>query len=90
MQTDDYILLWLKHPEFNWMYNRMGMQPELQPEGLLTLRNVSEGTWIVEWLDTVKAESIGTVIARATGGSLTLETPPTQRSIAARLQRLED
>ena len=33
MQTDDYILLWLKHPEFNWMYRRMGMTSDEQPAG---------------------------------------------------------
>ena len=50
MQTDDYILLWLKHPELNWMYRRMGMTSDEQPAGWLTLRQHS-GRYVVGTVD---------------------------------------
>ena len=43
LQTGDYILLWLKHPEFNWMYRRMGIPSDEQPAGRLTVRDVPDG-----------------------------------------------
>jgi hypothetical protein len=89
MQTDDYVLIWLKHPEFNWMFNRMGMQPQQQAEGRLSLRNVSDGNWLVEWLDTVSGKWLHRQAVNSVNGKLVLETPPVHRSVAARLVRLD-
>ena len=89
LQTDDYMLLWLKHPEFNWMYRRMGMQPDEQPAGRLTLRDVPDGTWDARWMDTVEARMVGQETVTSSGGTLLLKTPPTAKSVVARLHRLD-
>ena len=87
MQTEDYILLWLKHPEFNWMYRRMGMTSGEQPAGRLTLGNVPDGTWSASWIDTVEAHSVGQETATSRNGLLVLRTPPTAKSVVIRVQR---
>jgi hypothetical protein len=85
--TDDYILIWLKHPEFNWMYRRMDMTSDEQLAGRLTLRDVPDGTWSAEWMDTVEARPVGKATVTSENGILVLETPPTAKSVAVRLQR---
>jgi hypothetical protein len=87
LQTDDYILLWLKHPEFNRMYRRMGMTSDEQPAGRLTLHDVPDGMWSAQWIDTVEARSVGQASATSKNGILILQTPPTVKSVAVRLQR---
>ena len=87
MQTDDYILLWLKHPEFNWMYRRMGMTSDEQPAGQLTLRDVPDGTWSAQWIDTVEARSIRQESVTSKGSILRLPTLSTARSLVIRLQK---
>ena len=87
MQTDDYILLWLKHPEFNWMYRRMGMTSDSQPAGRLTLRDVPDETWSARWMDTVDARPVGQETVTSKDGILVLKTPPTAKSVVVRLQR---
>jgi hypothetical protein len=85
-QTDDYLLLWLKHPEFNWMYRRMGLQTEEQPAGRLTLREVPDGQWQAQWTDTVEARPLGQETIVSKNGILVLKTPPTAKSVVVRLQ----
>lgn len=79
--------LWLKHPEFNWMYRRMGMTSDEQPAGRLTLRDVPEGKWDVQWMDTVEARLIEHETATSRDTRLVLRTPPAAKSVAARLHR---
>ncbi|MEJ2705257.1 MAG: hypothetical protein P8Z79_22680, partial [Sedimentisphaerales bacterium] len=87
MQTDDYILLWMKHPEFNWMYCRMGMKPDEQPAGRLTLRDVPDGTWRAQWMDTVEARLVEQETVTSKDGIMVLRTPPTAKSVVVRLHR---
>jgi len=84
---EDYILLWLHHPQFIWLCQREGRQPMAQPEGVLTLTAVADGTYRVTWLDTTTGETLhsGTVEARA--GRLDLPTPAIPRSAVAKLIR---
>ena len=87
IQTDDIILLWLKAPKLTWLYSRMGIEPEEQPSGRLTLVGVPDGIWIAEWLDTIENMWIKRSVERSVNGTLTLETPPIQKSVAVRLFR---
>ncbi|HUT87986.1 MAG TPA: DUF5060 domain-containing protein [Thermoguttaceae bacterium] len=87
MQTEDYILLWVKHPEFNWMYRRMGMTSGEQPAGRLILRDVPDGIWSAQWMDTVEARPVGQETVTSKDGVLVLKTPPTAKSVVVRLQR---
>ncbi len=85
-QTDDYLLLWLKHPEFNWMYRRMGLRTEEQPAGRLILRDVPDGRWDAQWMDTVEARPVGQETVTSKNGIMVLKTPPTAKSVVVRLQ----
>jgi hypothetical protein len=85
LQTDDYLLVWVKHPEFNWMYRRMGLQTEEQPAGRLTLRGVPDGKWDAQWTDTVEARPVGQETVTSKDGILALRTPPTAKSVVVRL-----
>jgi hypothetical protein len=87
LQTEDYLLLWLKHPEFNWLYRRMGLPSEEQPAGRLTLREVPDGRWEAQWMDTVEARPVGQETVTSSNGIIVLKTPPTARSVVVRLHR---
>lgn len=87
MQTDDYILLWLKHPEFNWIYRRMGMASDEQLAGRLALRKIPDGTWSAQWIDTIEARSVRHESVTSKDSILRLETPPTAKSLVVRLQK---
>ncbi|MBM4025979.1 MAG: DUF5060 domain-containing protein [Planctomycetes bacterium] len=86
-QTDDYLLIWLKHPDFNLMYRRMGLASAEQPAGRLTLRDVPDGTWQAQWTDTVEAHPLGQDTVTSKDGLLVLKTPPTAKSVVVRLHR---
>jgi hypothetical protein len=87
---DDYILLWLRQPQFIWLCQREGRQPPAQPEGLLTLDGVAAGTYAVTWIETTTGEHLPgpPTVSAAAAGRLALPTPPITRSAVARLVRL--
>jgi hypothetical protein len=88
MQTEDYVLLWVRNPQFNWMYDREGRQLEEQPEGFLTLSRAPAGAFSVAWWETTTGDVLARQVARSEGGRLTLATPKITRSAAAKLVRL--
>ena len=90
LQTDEYILLWLCHPQFTWYHKKMGITPEEQPAGELLLENVPDGTWLVEWLDTTDGEFVQRGVVTANNDHLNLRTPQTATSVAARIHRIAD
>ncbi|MCU0917330.1 MAG: DUF5060 domain-containing protein [Planctomycetes bacterium] len=87
LQTDDYMLLWLRQPQFNWLYRRMGRQPAEQAPGRLTLQGVPDGSWDAQWMDTVAARPVGQETVVVKSGVMVLKTPPTAQSVVVRLQR---
>ena len=64
----------------------MEMQPEEQPAGRLTLRDVPDGSWDARWTDTVEARLVGQETVTSKDGILVLKTPPTAKSVVVRLQ----
>src|SRR5690606_8432326 len=52
LQTEDFILLWLKNQKFTLLHNLMGVDIRTQSEGLLHLKGVTDGCWIAEWWNT--------------------------------------
>ena len=87
--TDDYILLWLRNPEFIWVYAREGRQPKERDEGLLTLKGVADGDYSVVWRETTTSDILATAQARARGGTITLPTPNVARSAVAKIAKQE-
>jgi hypothetical protein len=64
----------------------MGMQPDEQPAGQLTLRGVPNGKWQAQWMATVEARLVGQETVTSNDGSMVLKTPPTAKSVVVRLQ----
>ena len=87
MQTDDYILLWARNPQFIWIYDREGRELEEQDEGILTLSGVSDGKYSVVWRETTTGEVLARRVVAA-DGCLTLLTPRITRSAVAKLAKL--
>jgi len=85
--TDDTILLWLRNPEFVWVYLREGRKPKERAAGRLTLEGVSNGAYTVVWRETTTGEVLATTRAEAKDGVLTLATPAITRSAVAKLVR---
>ena len=63
----------------------MGTRPETQPPGKLVLKNVPDGTWVAEWLDTVENKWIQHTVEESRNGRLVITTPPVSRSVAIKL-----
>lgn len=83
----DHILLWLRHPEFIWLCQREGRRPAPQPEGVLTLEGVADGSYAVTWVETTTGATLATGSADAIDGRMDLPTPKVDRSAAAKLVR---
>jgi hypothetical protein len=88
MQAEDYVLLWVRNPQFNWIYDREGRKLEEQPEGLLTLSDAPPGAFSVTWWETTTGEVLARRVERTAGGRLTLVAPKITRSAAAKLVRV--
>ncbi len=88
LQSDACILLWLRNPEFTWLYARLGRKPVTQPEGLLHLQQVPDGEYQVTWIDTLTGAVLRRDQVRARDGRMVLVTPPVARSAAAKLIRI--
>jgi hypothetical protein len=69
------------------MYRRMGMTSDEQPAGQLSLKDVPSGAWSAIWIDTIEARPIRQDSVTAKDGILVLPTPPTEKSVVARLLR---
>jgi hypothetical protein len=85
IQTDDYVLLWARNPQFIWLCAKEGRKPEPQPEGRLALKGVRDGRYSVTWRDTVTNEVLLEREVKAEGGRLVVDTPAITRSAAARV-----
>lgn len=88
LYTDDYILLWMKNPKYTVLHELMKIPTTLQPEGILELNNVSDGTWMAEWVNTIDAKDIKTELVKSDKNKLVLKTPATDKSVAVRLVRI--
>lgn len=85
LQTDDYLVLWARNPQFVWLYDREGRKPDRQESGLLTLAGISNGRYSVEWRETVTGERLAQGEVTATDGRLVLRTPAITRSAVVKL-----
>lgn len=88
LQSDACLLVWLRNPQFTWLFARLGRKLERQPEGVLHLRGVADGAYTVEWRDTWTGEVLGRGTATAKEGRLELLTPAVEKSAVAKLLKL--
>lgn len=87
LQSGDQMLLWLRHPEFNWLYDRVGIRPVRQRAGRLILTDVPAGTWRARWIDTLTGAQLGEETVRTVWGQLQVAVPEIDASAACRLDR---
>ena len=85
LQADDYLILWVRNPQYVWLNDREGRKPTRQEPGVLTLSGVTDGKYSVQWRETTTDESLGEAEATGSGGRLVLRTPAITRSAAAKL-----
>ena len=91
LQSSDWILLWLRHPAYNWLYDKMNIKPVTQPSGKLVLRDVHEGKYHLRWINTrngnvLKEEDIEVNSV----GQLKCITPLIKASAACLIHRLSN
>jgi len=89
LQSDDYILLWFKNQKYTLLHELASIGFTQQPEGVLELKNVTNGSWIADWVDTIDASVVKTELVVSKGNKLILNTPAVEESIAVRLQRIK-
>lgn len=88
IQSQDYMILWLKNQKYTVLHELTGVPLERQREGILTLQDVPDGTWLAEWVNTVEASTVKTEVVKSQNGKLVLQTPAVTESVAVRLQKL--
>lgn len=88
LQTEDFILLWLKNQKFTLLHNLVGVDIRPQSEGLLHLKDVTDGRWFAEWWNTVDATKIKTDIVVIENNQTVLNTPAVKESVAVRLRKI--
>lgn len=88
LRSDDCLLLWLHNPAYTWLFARLGRTAELQPEGIIHLRDVTDGRYTVQWRDTWTGEVLARDAVETKAGQLALPTPAIAKSAVAKLTRI--
>jgi len=89
LQTDDYILIWIKNQKYTLLHELAGISFVKQPEGILELGNVTEGTWEAEWVNTIDSSPVRIELVESRNSKLVLNAPAVNESIAVKLRKLK-
>jgi hypothetical protein len=89
LQSDSYILLWIKNQKYTLLHELAGIGLKQQPGGILELQNVPDGNWVANWVNTIDARTLSTELVTTKNGRLVLYTPEVKESVAVRLQKLK-
>ena len=85
LQSDDCLLVWVRNPQYVWLFDREGRKPSRQEPGLVTFVGISDGEYSVQWRETTTGDRLGEAQAIAANGRLVLRTPPITRSAVVKL-----
>lgn len=80
-------LVWLLARACNWPQGAMETNPAPVAGASVTITGVADGTWSVEWWNTLTGRATGQTEAMVANGKLRLEPPAFQADIAARLRK---
>ena len=89
LQAEDYILLWIKNQKYTLLHELAAIGFNQQPEGVLELKNIPDGSWMSEWVNTIDASVLRTELVESRGGKMILNTPAVNESIAVRLKKIK-
>ncbi len=88
LKSEGYILLWLKNQKYTLLHELAGIQFTGQPEGILELNDIPDGSWSAEWINTIDATTLRTELVESKDGKMILNTPAVNESVAVKLIRL--
>ncbi len=83
----DEALVWLLDRDRDWPNGAMEAEPAPVKDAAVTLLDMANGRWSVEWWDTLEGKRVAVGEAAAANGALRLEPPPFRVDIAARLRK---
>jgi len=83
----DEAIVWLLDRAYDWPDGALEANPSPANNVKLTLAGLSDGTWSVEWWDTLAGKRLAMSEATAFNGVLRLAPPGFQVDIAARLKK---
>lgn len=83
----DEALVWLLDRDHDWPNGAMEAEPDPLKDATVTLLDMANGRWSVEWWDTIEGRQVAAAQATVSNGALRLEPPPFRVDIAARLRK---
>lgn len=85
--AQDEGLVWFLDRAYDWPDGAMEANPSPLAGAKAALVGVEDGSWRVEWWDTIEGKCVGAVDAVASNGKLRLEPPAFRVDIAGRMKR---
>jgi hypothetical protein len=85
--TPDEALVWILDRACDWPDGALEAQPKPVTGATVTLTGVEDGSWSIEWWDTLAGQAVAKAEITATNGALQLAPPAFQVDIAARLRK---
>jgi hypothetical protein len=83
----DEALVWVLDRAYDWPDGAMEANPRSVKDAKVTLADISDGIWSIEWWDTLEGKRLATAEVTASDGALQLVPPTFQADIAARLKK---
>ncbi len=83
----DAALVWLLDRACDWPEGAKLNNPPPVTSAKVTLSGLENGSWSVQWWNTLTGKPVANTEAKVSGSSLLLEPPPFQADIAARLRK---
>ena len=87
LRSDDAAALWLRHRLNEWAYHALGYTPAELRDVRVSLHDMPEGDYQVEWWDTQTGSVTGRETAACEDGALELTLPVLRRDVACLLRR---
>jgi hypothetical protein len=88
LKCDDYAILWIKNQKYTLLHELASIGFTKQDEGVLVLKDIPDGKWLAEWVNTVNSLTIKTELVESKGKKMILNTPSVDESIAVKLRKV--
>ena len=88
LKCNDYIILWIKNQKYTLLHELAGIGFTKQAAGVLELKDIPDGAWLAEWVNTINSSTLKTELVEVKGSKLILNTPEINESIAVKLNKV--